>query len=109
MAEAFDVALAPHCPLGPIAFAAALQVDFNAINAFIQESSIGIHYNEQADLLDYLGNPGDFDIRDGYIAINERPGLGVEINEELVREMSAAPNDWKNPLWYNADGSLAEW
>ncbi len=27
MAEAYDVALAPHCPLGPIALAACLQVD----------------------------------------------------------------------------------
>ncbi|WP_439557086.1 enolase C-terminal domain-like protein, partial [Dyadobacter sp.] len=26
MAEAFDVAAAPHCPLGPIALAACLQV-----------------------------------------------------------------------------------
>ncbi|MFN5422712.1 MAG: galactonate dehydratase, partial [bacterium] len=51
MAEAYDVALAPHCPLGPISFAAALQIDFNCINAFIQETSLGIHYNQGADLL----------------------------------------------------------
>lgn len=43
MAEAYDVALAPHCPLGPIALAASLQVDAICYNAFIQEQSLGIH------------------------------------------------------------------
>jgi galactonate dehydratase len=109
MAESFDIALAPHCPLGPIAFASALQIDFHAINAFIQESSIGIHYNEKIDLLDYLRNPGDFEIKDGYIDLLPRPGLGVDIDEDLVRELSLTANDWKNPLWYNPDGSIAEW
>lgn len=109
MAEAYDVALAPHCPLGPISFASALQIDFNVINAFIQESSIGIHYNEKVDLLDYLSNPEDFEIKEGYIDLLKKPGLGVEINEALVKELSKQEHDWKNPLWYNADGSLTEW
>ena len=46
MAEAYDVALALHCPLGPIALAACLQLDAVCYNAFIQEQSLGIHYNE---------------------------------------------------------------
>ena len=46
MAEAYDVALAPHCPLGPIALAVALQIDFCTYNAVIQEQSLGIHYNQ---------------------------------------------------------------
>lgn len=109
MAEAYDVALAPHCPLGPISLAAALQVDFNCINACIQESSIGIHYNEGMDLLDYLLNPEVFDIKDGYVSRNTLPGLGVEINEEKVREMAKVGHDWKNPVWRNEDGSVTEW
>jgi galactonate dehydratase len=44
MAEAYDVAVAPHCPLGPICLASSLQVDFCTPNAFIQEQSLGIHY-----------------------------------------------------------------
>ena len=36
MAEAFDVSVALHCPLGPIALASCLQVDFTTPNAFIQ-------------------------------------------------------------------------
>lgn len=109
MAEAYDVALAPHCPLGPISFAAALHIDFSCINAFIQESSIGIHYNEGADLLDYLSNPEVFDIKDGCIARPELPGLGIEINEEKVREMAKKGHNWRNPVWRNADGSVTEW
>ena len=44
MAEAFDVAVAPHCPLGPIALAASLQLDACTPNVIIQEQSLGIHY-----------------------------------------------------------------
>jgi galactonate dehydratase len=58
MAEAYDVALALHCPLGPIALAACLQLDAACYNAFIQEQSLGIHYNESNDLLDYVRDPG---------------------------------------------------
>jgi len=109
MAEAYDVAIAPHCPLGPIAFAAALQVDFCSINAIIQETSIGIHYNEGADLLDYLVDPGVFEVRDGFVALLERPGLGIEIDEEKVREMAEVGHAWRNPVWRNPDGSVTEW
>jgi galactonate dehydratase len=109
MAEAYDVALAPHCPLGPISFASALQIDFNCINAVIQETSMGIHYNEDADLLDYVENKEVFDIRDGYINRPKLPGLGIKINEQKVREMALKGHNWKNPIWRNRDGSIAEW
>ncbi len=109
MAEAHDVALAPHCPLGPIALAAALQVDFCSINAFIQETSIGIHYNEGVELRDYLLNPEVFALEDGHFQMPIQPGLGIEIDEERVREMARRGHNWKNPIWRNPDGSLAEW
>ena len=54
MAEAHDVALAPHCPLGPIALASCLQVDATSYNAVIQEQSMGIHYNVGKTVLDYI-------------------------------------------------------
>ncbi len=109
MAEAYDVALAPHCPLGPISFAAALQIDFNCINAFIQETSMGIHYNQGADLLDYLENPEVFDVKEGSVARPTLPGLGIVVNEEKVREMAKIGHNWKNPVWRNQDGSVTEW
>ncbi len=54
MAEAYDVTLAPHCPLGPIALAACLHIDFVSYNAVLQEQSMGIHYNKGAELLDFV-------------------------------------------------------
>jgi galactonate dehydratase len=109
MAEAYDVAIAPHCPLGPIALAACLQLDFCTPNAFIQEQSLGIHYNAGSDLLDYLTDPTVFHYADGYVPLLTNPGLGIEINEEAVREAAKTGHRWRNPVWRNADGSVAEW
>ena len=86
MAEAYDVALAPHCPLGPIALASCLNVDATSYNAVIQEQSIGIHYNVGKSVLDYVTNQEDFVFTDGYVQLPKRPGLGVEVNKELVLE-----------------------
>ncbi|WP_126243708.1 galactonate dehydratase [Chitinophaga rhizosphaerae] len=109
MAEAFDVAAAPHCPLGPIALAACLQVDATCHNAFIQEQSLGIHYNQGSDLLDYLTDKTVFQYRDGYVDIPSKPGLGIEINESHVRKMAEEGHNWRNPVWRHTDGSVAEW
>ncbi|MFQ3243532.1 MAG: galactonate dehydratase [Arenicella sp.] len=109
MAEAYDVALAPHCPLGPIALAACLAVDFVSYNAVIQEQSMGIHYNQGAELLDYVKNKQDFNISDGYIKPLPKPGLGVDVDEDHVKEMAKEGCDWKNPIWRHQDGSIAEW
>jgi len=109
MAETYDIALAPHCPLGPIALAACLHVDFVSHNAVLQEQSMGIHYNQGAELLDYVKNREDLHIAGGYIAPLPKPGLGIEIDEERVIEASKNAPDWRNPLWRHKDGSIAEW
>lgn len=109
MAEAFDVAAAPHCPLGPIALAACLQVDATCHNAFIQEQSLGIHYNQGSDLLDYLADKTVFQFDQGFVSIPDGPGLGIEINEDHVRRMAAIGHNWRNPVWRHEDGSVAEW
>jgi galactonate dehydratase len=109
MAEAYDIALAPHCPLGPVALAACLQIDFVAWNAMLQEQSMGIHYNRGAELLDYVLNKSDFRIEDGCINLLTRPGLGVEVDKERVVHAARNPPDWHNPAWRHADGSVAEW
>ena len=108
MAEAYDVALAPHCPLGPIALAACLQVDAVSYNAFIQEQSMGIHYNEFYGPLDYILNPETYTFIEGSVKIPKLPGLGVEVNKELVLEENESPHAWKNPVWRHRDGSVAE-
>lgn len=109
MAECYDIAVAPHCPLGPIALAACLQFDWGTPNAVIQEQSLGIHYNQGADLLDYLADKSVFEYRNGCVYRNNAPGLGIEVNEEVVRKAAEIGHDWKNPVWRTSDGVVAEW
>lgn len=109
MAECHDVALALHCPLGPIALAACLQLDGICQNAVIQEQSLGIHYNQTNDLLDYLTDSSIFQYVDGFVAIPDGPGLGIELNEEYVRDRARIGHQWRPPIWRHADGSFAEW
>jgi galactonate dehydratase len=101
--------MAFHCPLGPIALAACLQVDAVSHNAFIQEQSLGIHYNKGNDILDYLKDPEVFHYENGFVKMPEGPGLGIEVDEEKVKEASLGSHNWKNPVWRHEDGSVAEW
>lgn len=109
MAEAYGVALAPHCPLGPIAFAACLQVDFATPNAIIQETSLGIGYHAGLELLDYLVDPAVFAFDHGMVALPTAPGLGIEVDETAVRKAAERGHSWRNPVWRHRDGSFAEW
>ena len=109
MAEVYGISLAPHCPLGPIALAASLQVDIASPNFLIQEQSLGIHYNVDSDLLDYLLDRSVFEVVDGFVARPTGPGLGIEIDEAQVRRAAESPHRWRNEVWRHPDGSLAEW
>jgi galactonate dehydratase len=109
MAEAYDVALAPHCPLGPLALAACLQIAAMTPNHVIQEMSLGIHYNEGHDLLTFVENKDALTPVDGYLPLPNEPGLGVRIDEKAVREANKTPHRWRNPVWRTKDGGLAEW
>ncbi len=109
MAEAFDVLVAPHCPLGPIALAASLQLAFSMPNFLIQEQSIGMHYNAGAEAIDYLVDPTPFRFVDGYATPLVAPGLGIDIDEAAVRRAAEIGHRWRNPRWTHRDGSFAEW
>jgi galactonate dehydratase len=109
MAETFGALLAPHCPLGPISLAASLQVAFATPNFLIQEQSIGMHYHDGSELLDYLVDPQPFRFIDGYLPRPEAPGLGISIDETAVRAAARTGHAWRNPVWRHDDGSFAEW
>jgi galactonate dehydratase len=109
MAEAYDVAVAPHCPLGPVALAASLQLDACTPNFLIQEQSLGLQYHQGSDLLRYLADPAVFAYRDGHVALPSGPGLGIELDEHAVRRAAAEGHRWRSPIWRLADGSVAEW
>ncbi len=110
MAEAYDVGLAPHCPLGPIAFAACLQVAVSTPNFVIEEMSLGIHYNTDGhDLMTYLTDKSVFALDDGHVRAPTGPGLGIELDEALIRELARDAPPWRNPIFRVPDGSFAEW
>ncbi|MCU1575268.1 MAG: galactonate dehydratase [Micrococcaceae bacterium] len=109
LAEVFDVQLAPHCPLGPLALAACLQVGFATTNFLIQEQSIGIHYNHGAEVLDYVLDKTPLMFVEGHVERLTAPGLGLEIDEAAVRSADKRGHAWRSPMWRHADGSYAEW
>lgn len=107
-AEIYDAQIAPHCPLGPVALAACLQLDFAVPNFLAQEQSVDLH--EGGDDRAILKNPEVLTIVDGCIERLTGPGLGIEVDEDAVRDRVAtgllAPG---SPVWINRDGSFAEW
>ncbi|CAG8973897.1 hypothetical protein HYALB_00003675 [Hymenoscyphus albidus] len=110
MAEAYDVAMAPHCPLGPIALAANVQVMAATANFAIQEMSLGIHYNVGGqDLTSYTHNPEVWKVTGGYIDLMKGPGLGIEVDEEQVRRLSEGARPWVSPGFIGPGGEVREW
>ncbi len=113
LAETYGALLAPHCPLGPVALAASLQIALATPNFLIQEQSLGIHYHTgsddkgSADLLDYVVDPGPLRVVAGHIARPSGAGLGIDVDEDAVRH--ASEHSWRNPVWRHDDGSFAEW
>ncbi|MCL4295011.1 MAG: mandelate racemase/muconate lactonizing enzyme family protein, partial [Anaerolineae bacterium] len=78
MAEAFYAQIAPHLYCGPISGAADIQISTCSPNFLIQESiqTWGGFYAE------ILKEPIQW--QDGYIIPPTKPGLGVELNEEVA-------------------------
>jgi galactonate dehydratase len=109
MAEAYDVSMALHCPLGPIALAASLQLAFVLPNLLIQEQSVGLHYHAGHEMFGYLVDPAPFRFTDGYASLPAKPGLGVDIDMAAVEKAAEAGHRWRNPVWRADDGSFREW
>ena len=105
MAEVYYGSIAPHNPLGPVSLAACLQLDACTPNFLIQE-----HFG-MAEGWDrgegYLKTP--FVIKNGYIDLPTGAGLGIELNEDVIKERQYA-GDWDTPLFFHPDdGALADW
>jgi galactonate dehydratase len=98
MAEAHYATIAPHCPLGPVALAACLQVDACTPNFLCQER---VTLGEG-----YLKEP--FVLKDGHIDVPTAPGLGIDVDEAAILEKQY-DGAWSNPRLYYEDGSLADW
>lgn len=108
-AEVYDASIAPHCPLGPVALAACLQVDLAVPNFYLQEQVLDLH-RDRPPGLEIVGNPEVLRAVDGAVPRLTGPGLGIDIDEDAVRARVAtgalAPG---SPQWRHPDGSFAEW
>ena len=112
MAEAYDVAIAPHCPLGPIALAACIQFAMATSNFVIQEMSLGIHYNTEMgeyDINNYIINKGVWEVKEGYVDGLNGIGLGIEVDETEIREVAKTTAPWPVKGFSGPDGSIREW
>lgn len=113
MAEAYDVAVAPHCPNGPLSLAASLQAGSAVANVVVQEQSLGLHYNKgyaglpAAEMFDYLTDPTPLTPVDGHLNVLTGHGLGITIDEAAVKDSS--PWSLRDPDWRHSDGRTAEW
>jgi galactonate dehydratase len=108
-AEVYDVQMAPHCPIGPVALAACLQLDIAVPNFYAQEQTMNLHLADAPDR-SLVTNPEVLCPVDGYVDRALGPGLGVEVNEDAVRAaVVSGPLDPGSPVWAHPDGSFAEW
>jgi galactonate dehydratase len=98
MAEAYYAAIAPHCPLGPIALAAGVQLAASIPNFLAQEQvTLGEGYLKQP-----------FTVHKGYLDLPTGPGLGIELDEHALADK--IDHDWRNREEYDADdGSVVDW
>lgn len=114
LAEAYDVAVVPHCPNGPVSLAASLQVASACLNVPLHEQSLGLHYHSgyaglpAGEMSDYLTDPVPLTPVDGALPVPTGPGNGIDVDERAVRERDGA---WTlpDPGWRHPDGRTAEW
>lgn len=108
-AETYDAQLAPHCPLGPVALAASLQLAFAVPNFYAQEQVLDLHLGPSPQAA-VLRNPEVLVPVDGRVPRPTGPGLGIEVDEDAVRAaVDTGPLPPGSPVWHYSDGGFAEW
>ncbi len=101
IAESYHSALITHNFLGPILTAASVHIDVSIPNFITQEYSLGDESEKNNYLISSLKREG------GYIITPEKPGLGIEINKEIINQVPYEPLDLNDQVPYRLDGSNA--
>ncbi|MGH2532614.1 MAG: galactonate dehydratase [Thermomicrobiales bacterium] len=99
MAEAYYVKVAPHNPNGPVATAASVHLAAAIPNFLILEYA----RNEPHRSLVQRNGPR---VEGGYIAVPTAPGLGIELDEEVIAAHPYEARDY--PGVFDADGAVAD-
>ncbi len=92
MAHTYFVPMAPHCQASPIGTMASCHVLAAIPNALVLEWHWGHPANRTTRWKDFV-KEGDI-IQKGYITVSDKPGIGVEINDEAVRKMVRPGSNW---------------
>ena len=101
MAEVYYIHIMPHCAIGPVAFAACMQVDAVVPNFLVQE---------QVD--EGLGEgllTAPWQVVDGHVELPTKPGLGFDLIESEVEKTMEYTEELGGELYYENDGSVADW
>lgn len=101
MAETWNVPLAPHNPLGPIATAVNQHLGFSTSNFLIQEvMRADVPWRDEVIA-------GGLPIVDGHVSLPSEPGWGIEINERAAALHPYKPEPVLNLI--QQDNSMADW
>ena len=103
IAEAHDVSVIPHNPLGPVSSAACLQICASIPNLGIQELP-GFCLNGKEDAM--VKEPLHF--KDGFLMIPDKPGIGIELADN-AEELYPSVNRGGMAAHRAADGSVKDW
>jgi galactonate dehydratase len=102
IAEASYVGVVPHNPLSAVLTAACVQLDASVHNIAVQEYPADDATGVKADLVDApLTRVG------GYLLVPDRPGIGIELNEEAFAKYPPVP--YRRPPLVQDDGSLRDY
>jgi len=99
LAEAEYVTVAPHNPMGPLATAVNAQFAATAPTFLILE----YHLDTESPRKNLLQEP--YRMVDGYLELPDKPGLGVELNEDYFEKHPYKP--WHRGFPFRSDGSMA--
>ena len=99
MAETYYVTLAPHNPNGPVATAASVQLAATTPNFLLLETVANEPHRSQVQRTGPV-------IEDGHIALPTAPGLGVELDDEVIATHPYSPIDYRGT--YDASGAVMD-
>ncbi len=102
MAEVYYIHVLPHCAIGPVAFTACMHVDA-VIPNFLAQEQIDQGLGEGL-----FKDP--WQVVDGHIELPTKPGLGFEIDEQVVeKDIDQYTEELGGEYFYETDGSVADW
>src|SRR5690554_108743 len=103
MAEAYKISIAPHNPQGPVSTAASIEFGFSTPSYIICES---VH-NDVPWREDVVSESFTVEKKGRIVKPSQRPGLGIEINEEEVKKHPFQQEVLQRSFY--RDGSVGDW